>query len=779
MDGARSAILRHSLWLAPVALALVFYAPILSGGWTFPHGDFTHHFFAFALHQAEALRAGTLPIWNAHTFSGHPFLADVQAAVYYPVSNALLALTIPVTDPAWRFYLLQVEAVVHTALGGVFMALLLRDLSGSRVGALLGATVFAFSGYLTGYPPLQLAVLRSAIWLPLTFWCLLRAWQAPRAVGWWVGAGAAIAAAFLAGHTQTYLLQVYAVAGWVLLLAVGRGRKGLGGIASAMVGLVAALATAAGLTAAQWLPSVEFWRLSVRASMDLAEAGTGFPLRDTWQILLPGVLTHYSPLYIGVVGVVCAIGAGIWAAFAKSTRLDHRGAGWAATPIVPWRVGVAYFGLLALLALLASYGANGFLYPLLYRLAPGWDLFRGQERAAYLATFGLAALAGYGAAVAPGVPPIWRRRAAVVTGTLVVGGVYAFGMLLQLPGRTAIGPTEYLVIAASTMVLGLAAALLLWLPGWSRRRGALLVALAAVNLLWANMGVNFDRSTPGQKVQLAPELVGLADAVAAGAGAQGLPGRVYNEYRVDGDYGMRLGVEDVWGSSPLRVARYARLFDEFPLDRMWLLLGVEHVLTWRRELFGPSTLLGEYPQASDTTYLHRLPGMPVRGRLVHDLVEADDETAVRLLADHQFDITKQAIVGPEVRVASGSGARGTARIVLRRLAANRLGVDLASEHGGLLVLSEVWMPGWEVKALRCDDTVPECMPGKQAGDLFKPVRADLTLVGIPVPAGAVAFELTYAPRSVVWGFWISALALAAVAGVPFVVMLAGLRKRRV
>ena len=98
--------------------------------------------------------------------------------------------------------------------------------------------------------------------------------------------------------------------------------------------------------------------------------------------------------------------------------------------------------------------------------------------------------------------------------------------------------------------------------------------------------------------------------------ASGLPGRVYNEFRAYEDYGMRAGVEDAWGSSPLRLGRYAALFADFPLDRMWRLLGVEHVLTWRKELFGPTELLGEFPQATDTTYLHRLAALQPRAWLV-------------------------------------------------------------------------------------------------------------------------------------------------------------------
>ena len=40
-----------------------------------------------------------------------------------------------------------------------------------------------------------------------------------------------------------------------------------------------------------------------------------------------------------------------------------------------------------------------------------------------------------------------------------------------------------------------------------------------------------------------------------------------------------------------------------------------------------------------------------------------------------------------------------------------------------------------------------------------PVRADLTLVGVPVPAGIVAFDLVYQPASVRYGLWIAGATL--------------------
>ncbi len=422
-----------------------------------------------------------------------------------------------------------------------------------------------------------------------------------------------LATSFMGGHAQTFLYVAYVTAGWMATLWLGSWLDAWGANAvqtnrhlgrARLLGAAAFVALAGGLVAAQLLPSLEFARLSVRAVVDYAYVSGGFARQDTWNLMLPGVLTHFSPLYIGVVGIgLAALGA--VSGRACSGRDGPLEAGNLAEPA---RCGRAFFGLTALLGLLAAYGDNAFLFPLLYRLAPGWDMFRGQERAAYLAALGLSVLAGYGLAALPALPRLFRRRYALVYGAATTAGVYAFGLLWQLPGRSAVSNAHYLWIAFATLVLAMTLALAIWLDGWSTRRAWLLCGLAALNLFVANFATNLDAGGPEAKAALRPAALALQAAVAESAGAaNGLSGRAYNEFRVTEDYGMRSGVEDVWGSSPLRLARYAALFDQFPLDRMWRLTGVGHVLTWRRELFAPSTLLGEFPQREDTTYLHRLP----------------------------------------------------------------------------------------------------------------------------------------------------------------------------
>ena len=88
----QGAVMRHIGLIAAtfVSLAALFYAPILLGLATFPDGDFTHHFLPFSLFQQSQMAAGHLPLWNPYTYAGHPFLADVQAAIFYPINNSIV-----------------------------------------------------------------------------------------------------------------------------------------------------------------------------------------------------------------------------------------------------------------------------------------------------------------------------------------------------------------------------------------------------------------------------------------------------------------------------------------------------------------------------------------------------------------------------------------------------------------------------------------------------------------------------------------------------------------
>ena len=308
-------------------LAALFFAPYLLGLSAFSDGDFTRHYLPYSFFQQKSLLAGQLPVWNPHVNSGHPFLADTESAVFYPVSNILLLLTSFSSSVVGRLYWLQVEALVHIILACSFTSLLVHRLTGNRMAGFAAGLVFGFSGYLTGYPSLQLGILRVAVWLPLILWLLLPEGSGTLKWSRWVWASSVHAVAFYANHPQTFLFLTYAVGGWMLMLAVAGsfrsppGGKGIEqgkhdwGFSSRILlhhlgGVIAYAAILICLTVAQLWPALEFTALSVRSERPFHELSSGFPLQDVWQILVPNVLSHFSPLYVGIAGLgLAGIGA--------------------------------------------------------------------------------------------------------------------------------------------------------------------------------------------------------------------------------------------------------------------------------------------------------------------------------------------------------------------------------------------------------------------------------------------------------------------------------------
>src|SRR5512137_1126901 len=78
---------RDGLALAILALLTVlFFWPVFFAGYWLPRGggdlvSFLWPQYAFA---GEAIRSGSIPLWNPYLYSGAPFLADNQSGVLYP-----------------------------------------------------------------------------------------------------------------------------------------------------------------------------------------------------------------------------------------------------------------------------------------------------------------------------------------------------------------------------------------------------------------------------------------------------------------------------------------------------------------------------------------------------------------------------------------------------------------------------------------------------------------------------------------------------------------------
>ena len=69
--------------LAALLLASLL-TPVAADQASLAKGDFSGQFVAFAGYQYDRMTRGEIPLWNPYNNGGLPFIADTQAAVFYP-----------------------------------------------------------------------------------------------------------------------------------------------------------------------------------------------------------------------------------------------------------------------------------------------------------------------------------------------------------------------------------------------------------------------------------------------------------------------------------------------------------------------------------------------------------------------------------------------------------------------------------------------------------------------------------------------------------------------
>ena len=133
-----------------VILWLLFFwrilTPIERDKASFEQGDFSRQFVAFGAYQYERFAQSEIPLWNPYNNGGFPFIADTQAAVFYP--PRLLTIALCKLFGGWSYNALQLEAVFHVLANSLLMYVFIRRMtlahSGSEYGAFIGSIVAAY-----------------------------------------------------------------------------------------------------------------------------------------------------------------------------------------------------------------------------------------------------------------------------------------------------------------------------------------------------------------------------------------------------------------------------------------------------------------------------------------------------------------------------------------------------------------------------------------------------------------------------------------------------------
>jgi hypothetical protein len=275
------------LW---VAFFWRFITPVEADQVSLVEGDFSGQFVAFGAYQAERLWAGEVPLWNPYNNGGLPFLADNQSAVFYP--PRLLTIALASFSHRWTYYILELEMMAHVLLASFLMYAFVRRLtierSGSVVGGLVAALTWSYGGFMTGYPPLQLAVLEAAVWGPLVLLGIHEATKTKTLRWAWLAlSGFALGLSVMAGHPQTNWFI-----GWLMLAflvyRIYRQRWSWRCFVAgaALIGGLAVL-----LALVQLLPAAEYLMHTTRIDFGFEAKHNGFPIHDVIQMLFPRLLS--------------------------------------------------------------------------------------------------------------------------------------------------------------------------------------------------------------------------------------------------------------------------------------------------------------------------------------------------------------------------------------------------------------------------------------------------------------------------------------------------------
>src|SRR5512136_13427 len=113
-----------ALGLLALATAGFFWRILFAGDWMpAGGGDLAALLYPTYHFAAQALKSGTLPLWNPYLWGGAPFAADIQASFFYPINLLYFALAPEIT---YRGVMLL--AVFHIWLAGAGMYLFLKSL---------------------------------------------------------------------------------------------------------------------------------------------------------------------------------------------------------------------------------------------------------------------------------------------------------------------------------------------------------------------------------------------------------------------------------------------------------------------------------------------------------------------------------------------------------------------------------------------------------------------------------------------------------------------------
>ena len=767
----RQALMAFALILAAWALAAAIWP--LTG--TVVPWDSKNQFYPTLRYLGSALAHGELPLWNPYHFGGHPSAADPQSLLFTP-TMLLFGWLVP--EPSMELF--DVVVFAHFLPGALAFVPLFRRRGWHPAGAVVAALVFMLGGSATARLQ-HTGMIFSYGFFPLAFWLLEEALDRR---SYRYGLLFAVSAAMMViGRDQVAFLcalTLIALAAqriWAApqSLAYLRSRLGL----LAFMGLVGGT-----LLAVPIVLTMQFLATSTRPSFGFGVAAMGSlppeslatilfgnvfgSLRWTydywgpdWHSLSEGTWTDRATnyLFIGTIPALLLLWHGIAGGrlFAREFRFF---------------LGI---GIAALLYALGRYTPG---FEIVFDLMPGVNLYRRPADATFLVNIALAFAAGYlvHRYVMEGLPrwnraELGRLRAAL---PLLALGLLAAAIASALTFAIAGGHVSPALaeIGVSLAAAILAMAVIARMSGVSRWREAMALVLvtltgaeligrhaaSALNAEPAERYTVFTKLPPEQLQGLQILKRELAERHAKGEYPRveilGLKGAWQNA-------SMVLGIEDIIGYNPLRLADYERAIGpgenaedpnlrRFPTSfrgykcQLASLLGLDYVVLDRpvEQLprHFPRLTGAEIVYGTGRMWIYRLNTSVPRAYVAHHVTPVDSEAVLGLEELPEFNRETEALIDDESMPllkaayrpagATRDTAKGEAQIVSYQR--NSVTLEVESTGSGILVLHDIHYPGWEAWV---------------DGERRPILRANLLFRGVEIGPGRHRVEFHFRPMS--------------------------------
>jgi len=703
-------------WKVLLAPGLVIFGP-----WS---NDIINFFYPIYNLAYNIIGSGDFPYWNSFVFSGYPLAANPQLALFYPLNFLFLVLP---TDIAFGY-----SYLLHVFLGGLFMYLLVKHIGLDRVCAFVSAIIFMFSAFIiTHIYAGHYSMICAAIWIPLIFLLFEMALR-QKSMFYGLLTGAIFGIQLLAGHVQiSYLtliaLALYLVFKCFLVLRQERDYKKIGRPL-----LIFALVLIAGisLSAIQLIPTYEFSLYSTRAGGMSYETATSYSLEPgllpllidnpwagpSWVSVDMGLFCFWEyASYIGILPLVLIL---LVIYFRGNNRYIH------------------FFLLLAIISVFLALGKYFPPYWLLYKAAPGFNMFRVPSRFIFLFTFAVSILAGFGFNYLRGgltrqqKSDIWKIAMVLALLAVFIAVVAIFTAISVSPvWKSMVVLTLFLLISIAIIALRLKS------NGPTRYFNTVAVVFIMANLLFCHMS-SIDVK-PALEIYGAPPYVEYLQENSAGY-------RVYDpESIIPKNQLMVNGITEINGYDASILNHYSEFFGSgsgqvgrrptavpaeigiYNLGTKLGLLNAKYVLSSRPLADNDFALVYYYDDVYIYEYLKVLP----KAFIIHqaEVITSEGDILTRL-KDRDFNPREHVILED----ASGNVALNNGgdfeEEVIASYSPGEIIIKTGSEHPGFLVISEVWYPSWKVYV---------------DGKLSQVLKTDYTLMSVYLGSGNHTVQFVY------------------------------------